>query len=459
VAESWIPKKYQEKAIKFMTERACAGLFLDPGLGKTSVSLAVYKILKAAGLVKAMLVVAPLRICHLVWPPEIQKWEEFRRLKFEVLHGDDKAEALRRKADVYIVNYDGLEWLSEELGRMADWPFDMLVVDESSRVKNTNTKRFKLLKPMLNRFRRRYILTGTPASRSLEDLFGQVFVMDRGATFGPYITHFRNEYFYPGGYGGYEWLPQAGAEKKIFAKLAPRVLRMAAEDYLDLPKLVINDVKVRLPEKARKVYNEMELRLRADLDSGRISAANAGVASLKCRQIANGGLYTNVRCTEWENLHDAKTEAVVDLLEELSGQPTMVLYDFDHDLERLREALGNPPHLGGGVPTKRAKEIEAAWNRGELPVLLGQPQTVAYGLNLQAGGRALIWHSLTWNYEDYDQAIRRIWRQGQKFKVVSHRVIAEGTVDEAMVLSMSSKANRQQRVFDALKKYWERRKI
>lgn len=459
MSEPWVPKPYQEEAVRFLIERAAAGLFLDPGLGKTSISLAAFKILKARDMVDATLVLCPLRPAYLVWPKEIQKWTEFSRLKFEILHGEDKAAALRRRADVYIINYDGLGWLAEELRGFRDWPFQMLLVDESSKVKHTNTLRFKILRPMLAGFRRRYILTGSPTARHLLDIFGQAYVMDRGASLGPYITKFREEYFYPTGYGGYQWAPKADAQKRIFKKLAPRVLRMAGEDYLKLPPITYNDVIVELPKEARRVYDQMENSLRADVESGRVVAANSGVASLKCRQIANGGIYTDPGRKVSEVLHAAKSDAVVELVEGLEGQPVLIAYDFIHDLERLRKALGiDVPYLGGGVSPKEAKRLEEAWNAGDLDVLLVHPESAAHGLNLQAGGRAVIWHSLTWNYENYDQLNRRVWRQGQKLRVVIHRVIAKDTVDEAIVASLKNKKGGQDNFFKALQDYWKGRK-
>jgi SNF2 family DNA or RNA helicase len=446
----YTPHTYQENAIAFFISRPCAGVFASPGAGKTSITLAAFKILQAQGIVRRMLVVAPLRPCYMVWGNEAQKWDDFRHFKTRILHG--KTRSWEDGYDIYTINYEGLRWLAATFDERS-WPFDMLVCDESTKLKNTNSVRFKTLRPLLSRFKRRYILTGTPAPNGLIDLFGQVFVMDRGATFGPYITHFRNKYFIPSGFGGYKWVPKPGADKAIQEALAPRVMRIDMCDLIDLPELIENVVYVDLPPKARAVYDEMENNLRVDFKEGRVTAANVAVAIMKCQQIASGGVY--LADGECQYIHDAKTEVVADLIDELSGQPALVAYGFKHDLDRLRKALGEVPHIGGGVSGSRSAEIVDAWNRGELPVLLGHPQSMAHGLNLQGAGNTVIWHTLTWNSEDHDQFIARVWRQGQKSShVFVHYIVARDTVDEAILKALKTKKRKQDALLDALKEYW-----
>lgn len=454
----YVPHKYQEKAIQFMLERPCAGLFLSPGLGKTSISLTSFKILQKKKMVRAMLVLAPLRPCYMVWGQEKDKWDDFGKLKVEILHGTSKVEALKRDADIYVMNFEGLKWLSGELAKSKKpWPFDMLVVDESSKLKSPQTQRFKIIKPMLEKFSRRYILTGTPVPNGLIDIFGQMYVMDRGATFGPYITHFRSRYFYQTGFGGYEWKLKHGGEKEIQDAIAPRVLQMTAEDYLELPELIFNDIFVDLPPSARKLYKQMEDDFFLQVKDGTVVASNAAGASNKCRQIASGGVYSSD--DEWEHIHDAKTEALEDLLEELSGSPALVMYAYRHDLDRIKKLVGKDmPFLGGGVTARQSVEIQALWNAGEIPVLAGHPQSMAHGLNLQQSGNTVIWYTLTWNFEEYDQAIRRIYRQGQKGKrVIVHRIIARDTLDEAVVKALERKGQGQTDLFNAITEYWKER--
>ena len=448
----FIPHPYQEEAIGFLLQNGSGGLFLYPGMGKTSISLCVVDILKKQDMLEAVLVIAPLRPVYTVWPNEIAKWDELKHLRVSILHGANKAQALRTPADVYIINPEGLKWLVDELALIKEWPFQMLIVDESTRFKHTNTQRFKLLRPMLNKFTRRVILTGSPAANGLLDLFGQVYVMDRGATFGPYITKYKDRYFYQTGYGGYEWRLRPGADKEIYDALAPRVLRMSDKDYLKLPPLTINDVFLDMSPDVRKVYDQMENALRLEFDSGKVTAANTGVALMKCRQIASGFVYKNDGTTE--HIHDIKTEAVEEILEELSGQPTIVAYQFEEELQTLFNTLGKD------TPSTKAtghkwQLIEKAWNAGEVPTLLGQIHSLSHGLNLQDGGRAMILRTPDYNFEDYDQLIRRLRRQGQKKRVILHRLIIRNTVEEAVIASLKLKEKGQNALFTALKNYWK----
>jgi SNF2 family DNA or RNA helicase len=470
MSEAYKPHGYQKHAIKFVLNHGSAGLFLDPGLGKTSIILASFKELQRQHIVKKMLVIAPLRPAWSVWPGEVEKWTDFTDLSVAVLHGPKKDEILQRvnsganEPDICVINPEGLEWLSRKIN-MKSFPFDMLVVDESTRFKHANTQRFKTLKPLLPRFRRRYILTGSPAPNGLLDLFGQIFILDGGAALGQYISHYRMHYFDPTGFGGYNWVPRAGAEEAIYSRLKPLVLRMSAADYLDLPPYIPNTIKIDLPEKAQKVYDQMESMLVATVEDDVVTAANIGAATGKCRQIANGGVYTSspdATKKTWADVHEAKLDAVEEIVEELQGKPALIAYEFDHDLDRLRRRFGEDvPYIGGGVPQSRFREIEKEWNEGKIPILLAQPQSVAHGLNLQGTGAAVIWHSLTWDLENYEQLIRRIWRQGQKERVVVHHIVARGTIDEVIMRTAAAggkKDRTQQALLEALKSHLKGRK-
>lgn len=463
MAETWVPLPYQEAAVQKLLESDKGGLVLKPGLRKTSITLAAFTLLKELKMVKAMLVLAPLRVCYATWPKEVKKWREFEHLSVGILHGKDKDRVLGEKHDVYVCNYDGLKWLSQRLTSLkGGMPFDMLVADESTKLKNVRTQRFKLLKPLLKQFKRRVILTGTPAARHLMDLFGQCYVMDSGATFGPYVTRFREEFFYPTGYMGYDWQPKPGAEQQIYDRLAPRVYYAHDEDWLQLPEFIEKDLEVELPPKARGMYDQLENTLRLQFKDGKITAANAAVATLKLRQLANGGAYLDGPQREWMHVHEAKTEAVCDLVDELSGQPALITYDFLHDLERLKRALKSQLgeeilHIGqGGVKPKDLQALIKAWNRGEVPAIIVNPQSMSHGVDgLQEAGRAVIWHSLSYNFEDYEQLNARLRRSGQTEKVLVAHVIAEKTVDRAVMAALRRKGKTQNALFQALKEYWE----
>lgn len=476
------PHKYQKRAIKFMVCQGAAGLFLDPGLGKTSITLAALCEMFDAGVINRVLIIAPLNVCYNTWPEEIEKWYEFSHLTYSILHGKKKNAAYQEDTHIHFINPEGVPWITEQ----ADRDYDVLVVDESSRFRNTQTQRFKIMRDFAAEFSRRYILTGSPAPNGLINLFGQIFILDLGGALGRYITHFRNKYFFPTGFGGYTWELQPGADEKIYDAISPLVLRLSAKDYLKLPPLISDldnggPTYVDLPPKAQKIYNQMETLMIAEIEAGEIVAANGAVASQKCRQIANGGIYlekpqeidhflanaekfgisskqmerklnTKVQSLMVAEIHDAKIQAVVRLVEELEGQPTLIAYEFHHDLARLKKALGKDvPHIGGGVSQNRQRDIKQRWNRGEIPVLLGQPDSMAHGLNMQGHGRAVIFHSLIWNFENYDQFIKRIWRQGQKERVFLYHIAARGTVDEIILQRLKEKDFTQQKLFTALK--------
>lgn len=484
VPKPWTPHGYMKKAVKFLLEHACAALFLDPGLGKTSITLAAIMMLIKRKLIGKVLVVAPLRVAGSTWPREIEKWTDFRGLRYVVLHGPKKEQLLQEEADVYIINFEGLEWLLDvtkkkgrsgktvvevDVKRFKKFGFDTLVVDELSKLKNTQTVRFKAIKLVLHTFSRRWGLTGTPAANGLLDLFGQTYVIDMGNALGQYITHYRMEYFVPNR-DGYNWDLAEGSEERIYQALSPLVLRMSAADYLDLPREIPNNIFIDLPPSARKVYDELEKDLITAIENGEVVAANSAVASGKCRQVASGGVYLTPDVTElvklkrgereYAFLHHEKTDALCDLIDELQGSPILVAYDFGHDLTRIRERLGDVPYIGGGVSLKRSKELEHQWNAGKLPYLFAHPSSIAHGLNLQESGHHVAWYTLTWNYEEYDQFIKRVLRQGNTSdRVFVHHFLARDTIDEYAVLpSLQRKRRGQNALFDGLKDLQRRRR-
>lgn len=465
----WSPHAYQKKAVKFLLEHGAAALFLDPGLGKTSITLAAFNFLKKKKVARKMLVIAPLRVCHQVWPAEASEWDDFHNLKVVVLHGPYKDKLLEEEADVYCINPEGLEWLvygkagkqNFNRRRWSELAFDTLVIDELTKFKHSKGVRFKALKQVLGTFSRRWGLTGTPAANGLLDLFGQCFVLDLGNALGAYITHYRMKYFVNPDGQGWKWVPQAGAQEKIYERLKPLALRMSASDYLELPELNDVFVTLELPAKARKLYDTLEEDLLAKVDSGMVVAANAAAASTKLRQIANGGLYVDDdvaaiiggKTRSTLGIHDVKTDWLLELIDELQGSPLLIAYEFNHDLERLQKALGKDlPYIGGGVSTKRTAELVSAWNEGALPYMAVHPASAGHGLNLQSGGAAHLAHySMTWDFDQYEQLIRRIWRQGTQAKrIFRYHAVMKDTVDEAMKFALRHKAKGQQALFDAL---------
>jgi len=431
-----------------MVRDEAVGLFLSPGLGKTSIALQAISELIAAEKIHKVLVVSPLRPATMTWPDELRKWSQFSHLKFEVLHGPKKLDAWSRDADIYIINPEGLAWLLSlkllpgfhprpDPKQLLRRGIDCLVIDELTKFKRPNTSRFKLLKPLLPFFKRRYGLTGSPTANGLMDLFGEMYILDLGSSLGRYITWYRKKYFVQS-WNGFGWDLQPGAANKIYKAIDPLVLQLSADDYLQLPP-VIDDVRlVSLPRKARSIYAELETELVTSLSTGElVVAANTGVALGKCRQLASGALYSaklvNGHRT-WVGVHDAKLDALEELIEELQGEPLLVAYDFQHDLARIRDRLGDVPFIGSGVSATRTAGIIDGWNRGKIKVLLVHPQSAALGINLQGAGGHICWFTPTWNYELYTQLIDRLHRQGSaQQRIINHVLLAEDTVDDLVV--------------------------
>ncbi len=456
------PKSYQEDCIRLGLKRPAFGFLLAPGLGKTAIILFIFKILKRLGIVDHLFVLAKKNIVYYVWQQEIKKWRQLRKLSSVVVHGSKKEDALRKDVDVYLMNYEGLAWLKKQKWFFRKAGNLMLACDESSKLRNTNTVRFRRLKSLLKNFKRRYIMTGSPRPKSLMNLFGQIYVLDHGAALGQYITQFRNEYFQPHGYMGREWLPQKGAEKRMFKQIRKLVIRYG-DDQLDMPPLNIGgqfDRFCYLPKKHRALYNEMEEEMLIELDGDEITAANAAVASQKCRQIANGGLkYDNKKGYKW--IHDVKCENLVDLLDELEGEPALVGYEFHHDRMRLQKYFAkhapqykDAPFVDGKTKDHVVGRIIYDYQKGRIPVLFGNTSLLAHGLNLQDAGGIVVFFSMTWNLEDYEQFIRRVWRQGQKRRVIVYRILMKDTVDERMVDVVRGNDKDQRRFLKAMEKHY-----
>lgn len=447
----WTPHDFQLRAITEMVSKPGYGLFAHPGLGKTSTTLGAFSVLKDNGAARGMLVVAPLRPTYKVWPSEVAKWADFAGLTYRILHGPKKAERLTEQADLYFINYEGLAWLEKAVAGMKTLPFDVLCLDESTKIKNSNTERFKICKRLRDRFNRVWELTGTPAPNGLENLFGQLYMLDGGQRLGRFVTHFRREFFveYPQR-GGYSlWEPRRGAQQEIEQRIADITLALRAEDYLKMPKLIENRIEVDLDSAAQRVYKGVEDEFFAELASGVVTAANAAAKSMKLRQVVGGGVYGTEGAQE---IHSAKVDALLDLIEEQEGQPLLVAVAFEHEVARIRKALGQDvPYLGGGISIAKSNQIVDDWNAGKLPVLLAHPTSVAHGLNLQAGGNAIVHYTLTWNLEEFDQFNARVYRQGQTKPVTIHYIIASDTIDDRVLQVLRSKDRSQKALMNALK--------
>ena len=440
----WEPRPYQRRAVQWLLAHPEAALFLEPGLGKTSVMLQAFKSLQNAGVSKQMLVVAPLNVCQLVWPAEVRKWDQFQNLKIALLHGPNKEEFARSKADILVINYEGLPWLcSLKRYRVPK----ILVCDESTKMKHQNTSRYRLFRPYFKRFHRRIALTGMPAPNGLADLFGQLYMLDLGKRLHVSKTRFKLEFFTQKDDG--TWLPKPDAGEMIQERISDICLYMSKADYLELPSCTEVTIPIALPPKARKAYNEVEAVFYTQLEKGIVTAANAGVKGIKLRQITGGSVYLDGDPRDSGVVHDVKMNALWDRIEEI-GEPAIVVYEFKHEAERILEMI-NPEdvEMMTGTTANRSK-IERRWNKGNLPILLLQ-SSQAHGLNLQTGGRHLIRLGPTWNLEHHGQMIDRLYRMGQERPVIIHTIVAQGTIDETVIGALAAKAKTQQELLDYLK--------
>jgi SNF2 family DNA or RNA helicase len=438
----WNPHNYQIIGIEHLIVNAGAGIILDPGMGKTSVMLMVLDILLKAGKINKVLVVAPLRVCRLVWPLERVKWDDFNHMdicNLCELEERDRIRLLKENHAIYLINPESLKIILQPR-LWAGQGFDCLVVDESTKFKDTQTQRFKALKPFLPQFKRRYILTGTPSPNGYEDLFGQMYIVDLGKALGRFITHYRSAYFMQDPFDSYGLTLMPGAAKEIQEKIRPSLISFEEKDFIQLPELIHDKIFVDLPAGARKHYKEMERKFFTLLESGEaVFAPNSAVVGGKCRQICNGGLYTQMDGDKrgYAPLHTEKTKALVDLLEQLQGQPLLTSYEFQFDADIIEKTIPRTVNL---TAAKDLEYVNEAFNRGLLPHVIGHPASMAHGLNLQQSCQHVCVYGITWNYEWFYQFLKRVYRQGNTAQhVILHWIIARGTLDERVVEVLSSK--------------------
>jgi SNF2 family DNA or RNA helicase len=445
------PHDYQKYAINYILTHPVAGIFLDMGLGKTSIALtALDALLFDYFEIHKVLIIAPLRVAKNTWSAEIEKWQHLKDLKYSIVVGteSERLSALNQQADIYIINRENVQWLVEKSGISFD--FDMLIIDELSSFKNWQSKRFRSLMKVRQKVKRIVGLTGTPSSNGYMDLFAEFRLLDMGERLGRFIGQYRNAYFKPDKMNGpivysYKLLP--GAEQQIYSKIADITISMKSTDYLNMPKLVSSEYEVYLDEKEKKKYEELKKELILQLPDGEVTAANAASLSGKLCQMANGAIYTEDGTVL--EIHDKKLEALEDIVEAANGKPILLIYWFRHDMDRIVKKLNELE-----VPFEKL-DTDASikkWNNGELPVALLHPMSAGHGLNLQNGGSTIIWFGLTWSLELYQQTIARLWRQGQSANtVVVQHIITKGTIDERVLKALSQKDNTQSALIDAVK--------
>lgn len=446
----FIPHPYQQYCIAQAIQKPALGLFLDMGLGKTIITLSVINELKYGRFqVRKVLVIAPKKVAEATWQREAAKWDNVKHLRFSAVLGSQakRVRALNTPADIYIINRENVVWLVDYYKN--DWPFDMVVCDEFSSFKSHSAKRFKALAAIRGHIDRIIGLTGTPSPNGLDDLWSQVYLLDQGQRLGRYYTHFRERYFEPGKRSReviYQYDPKDGAEAAILEKISDICISMKAADYLQLPKIIYDDIPVVLDAKAKKAYTELERKMILELPDDVIDVTSAAALSNKLQQLANGAIYNDEH--DWHAIHSCKLDAFMELIERLNGQHALVFYNFQHDRERLQELLAKSKLR---VRVFSGAQDEADWNAGKVDILLAHPASTAYGLNLQDGGHHVIWFGLNWSLELYQQANKRLHRQGQEQPVIVHHLICVGTRDEDLADALSRKDKSQEWVLQSLK--------
>lgn len=441
----YVAHNYQNYAKDFILAHKVSALFLDCGLGKTITTLtAINELMYDSFEISKVLIIAPLRVAQSTWKEEIEKWDHLNLLRYSIAVGDEKErlKALKQKSDIYIINRENVDWLVTKSG--IDFNFNMLIIDELSSFKSHTSKRFKSLLKIRPYFERVVGLTGTPSSNGLMDLWAEFRILDLGERLGRYITHYRNEYFLPDKRNGaviFSYKPQPNAEERIYRRLADITISMKSTEYLKMPELILNDLEINLGEEDQIKYKKFKKEMVMTIQEKEIDAINAASLSNKLIQLANGSIYDKDK--KFYEVHNKKLDKLEEIIESANGKPVLVAYWFKADKERIEKRF-------------KVREIKTAddikqWNKGMIDLALIHPASAGHGLNLQSGGSTLVWFSLTWSLELYQQTNARLYRQGQKDTVVIHHLITKNTIDEDIMKSIKRKDKTQEALMKAVK--------
>ena len=446
----FVPRSYQKLIVDNILYNKRIAVFAGMGLGKTASTLEAIRQIKAVRPSLTVLIIAPLRVAQSTWPDEVRKWDSFKNLRVSVICGSAKArrDALLADADIYTINYENIPWLVEEL--KGDWFFDLIVADESTRLKGLRarqgTQRAKALAKVAFKSEGFVELTGTPAPNGLLDLWGQMWFLDKGARLGKSFSAFQKEFFYPISRGGgatrwVEWKLQEGSDKRIKRRIEDVSITVNPEDYFDVAKNIFNDIVVELPREVMRQYRKFARELYLELEGGaEVTAANAAVKTGRLLQMASGAVYVEdgEGSDAYTVVHKAKIEALASVIEEANGAPVLCAYSYRHEVDRILKAFPYARVLDKSPQTIRD------WNKGKIPLLLAHPASCGHGLNLQDGGNILVFFSCTWSLELHDQIVERIGavrqaQAGHDRPTFVHYLIAKGTLDEAVKERLATK--------------------
>lgn len=463
------PHDYQQYTIGRIIHSKKVFAILEMGLGKTVCTLtAINELIYNRFETERVLVIAPLRVADSTWGTEAEKWDHLHRLTVSKVLGTEKQRiaGLEATADIYCVNRENVKWLVDYFVKKKKWPFDMVVVDESSSFKNHTSQRFKALKKVTRITDRIVLLTGTPDPNGLMELWPQLFLLDAGERLGTTLTAYRDRWFKPGRRNGniiYEYVPKHGAKEEIYKAIGDITVSLSAKDHLRMPERIDNVVKLKMPDAARQAYEQMELESVLQLERGEIVAGSKAVVANKLLQMANGAVYyeeiTENAPGEFqtirrvERIHDTKLDALEEIIEDNAGQTMLVYYNYKHDYDRLMERFAkyNPESIRSDEDIKR-------WNAGKVRLMLAHPASMGHGLNLQAGGSNIVWFGMPWSLELYQQANARLYRQGQAQTVVITHLVIEDSADEDVLESLQRKRVNQDELIAAVKARIEKRK-
>ena len=459
---------YQQKAVNFQCTHAQSMMWLDMGLGKTVITLTSIAHLIRTQFLRAVVIVAPIRVIRLVWRQEAAKWEHTKHLKFSMVTGtrDQRTRALLRPADVYLVNYENLKWLSETLhtyfvSKGKPLPFNGVVWDEISKMKNSATDRVRAVRRVLDHFVWTTGLTGTPASNGYKDLHGQFLVVDKGQRLGSSKTAFRTRFYKKA--GPFKEVPYADTEETIKNLIGDITLEMSAEDYNPLPDLIVNNIEVEMQGEVRAKYEQLEKDFFTQLDNGTtVEVFNQGALTNKALQFSNGAVYPVAGMPLWEPIHDLKLDALEEILDEAQGSPVLCAYAYRSDAERIMTRFKDlrPINL---TECKSEGSLVAAmdrWKSGDCALMIGHPASMGHGIDgLQRAGRTLVWFGLNWSLDLYDQFNARVRRQGQGAPVICHRIMCQDTLDQAQAIALDEKATTQAALRTAVKQYRQRKGV
>lgn len=436
--------QYQNRGIEFIKDTKRCGLFLEMGLGKTTTTLTAIKDLIDGFAVNKVLIVAPLRVANTVWKQEAEKWKHLKDLRIQICTGTERQRisSLQTDADIYVINRENVPWLADHYQKK--WPFDCVIIDESSSFKNSSSQRFKAIRKILPFTNYFVILTGTPSPNGLMDLWSQIYMLDFGMSLGRTKTAYTQRFF-ESDYMGYKLTPREGAADKIHGLISPLILSMKAEDYLELPDRIDLVERITLPVKVMEAYKQFERTLFAELPDGeQIEALSAAVLANKLLQWCNGAMYVDEH-HNWSEVHTLKLDTLEEIIEANEDENILVAYNYQSDLERLTKRFPSARLLDKNHDT--IKE----WNDGKIKLLLAHPASAGHGLNIQHGGSMIVWFGLNWSLELDQQFNARLHRQGQTKPVRIIRIVAEGCLDERVMKVIESKEKVQSSLIDALK--------